>query len=154
MKDRFKFRVWNNEKRSYEDSDGCLIGNTGHLYFDSCEFAAILSNKRYIIEQCTGLKDSTGKLIYEGDEVIVDIKYRGDDFSGGYTLREKRIVEWVTNRWSICPSQSPEIIGNIHEEVSTTSESGGEVCECGNPYPNLTDGDGECINCGKPIKED
>jgi len=44
---------------------------------------------------------------------------------------------------------------DCHDAIKCTlSESGGEVCECGNPYPNLTDGDGECINCGKPIKED
>ena len=63
MKDRFKFRVWDkvfNIYWPYED----IKGNIAWLLFPDND-----NIHNVEIEQCTGLKDKDGKLIYESDYV-------------------------------------------------------------------------------------
>lgn len=111
MNDRFKFRVWDKythetpaEEMQFLCFNGCLVDS------DGCHH----SPDDYIVEQCTGLKDKNGKLIYEGD-IIFD----------GYC---KRIVKWGGWCWhaesksAICPLdeftlRESEIIGNIHDQA-------------------------------------
>ena len=101
MSDRFKFRFWNKLRKSYE--------NTYDL--KCCE------HLDYVIpEQCTGLKDNNGKLIYEGD-IIEDDNTKNDTgvvvwSRAGFKVKMYRYNQTVNIKKNI------RVIGNIHEEQS------------------------------------
>lgn len=118
--DRFKFRVWNIENKNfiydaiyaYDGNNYKGKDNDGWIY---CFGEYIDKNNEYIVEQCTGLKDKNGKLIYEGDIVNTSnfgkcfIEWADDE--AGFTLHS---IETV-NYYSIYCCKDFEIIGNIHE---------------------------------------
>ena len=122
MQDRFKFRAWDKIQKMYINnvqvglsSYDHTSGHTEYLGFDD-----ILNSKRYEVEQCTGLKDKNGKLIYEGDivndgeqyaKVIFDKScFCYDDGSGWY--------EDLAFSHTRC-----EVIGNIHENLELLEDN-------------------------------
>lgn len=122
--DRFKFRVWYQpacdgiESRYFYDVesiyDGCIDG----LGWISC-FGDLLNDDQYIVEQCTGLKDKNGKLIYEGDILVfvhgathpIEVFWDG---IGWKFRRNGKSMKFAFDCDIIAHIEMCEVIGNIH----------------------------------------
>lgn len=122
--DRFKFRVWDKQQKKYEDIPK-LINQKGELV--SYIVRDDLS-KFYDIEQCTGLKDRNGKLIFENDlikcptgiyRIAVDdfglwtVIYNNNPFEGVSEWGDF-VKEYAFNQNNV----EIEVLGNIHENAS------------------------------------
>lgn len=137
MNDRFRFRVWDKNHKVYFGGDyGVSYYLTdseidGDLYCRQCDGPFELSeDDDFIVEQCTGLKDKNGNLIYEGDII-------GGVFQGLY-------IDWCDECKQFC-LKNPlgecmsclgdmhwcdlveddgkiEIVGNIHENKELLNE--------------------------------
>lgn len=135
MNDRFKFRVWDKGNEHYVDcADMLYIEPSGEItyacYDGDREDMYYYEQNDVVIEQCTGLRDKNGKLIYEGD--IVTKKFTDRPFSNKTKSKMKNCsVYWHKKgeflfkykddkyKYYSVPYDSfigdCEIIGNIHE---------------------------------------
>lgn len=128
MSDRFKFRVWWEKE---------------HRYRVDAKIHPIekFFRKEFVIEQCTGLKDKNGKLIYEGDivrfeivddesvlgktfERICEICFGKGDYSYSFVCKNDAYYRGYALLSSIlCQEiENIEIIGNIHEQAKQKGE--------------------------------
>lgn len=129
-KDRFTFRAWyKNPDGKYEmiydvqASYDNLAGGVGSVYHFN--FQDVINDEDAIIEQCTGLKDKNGELIYEGDvlrlkipdsntfivQCVFDMNYGYGINSPGFMLIDidgSNASHFFNTEWL-------EVIGNIHE---------------------------------------
>lgn len=118
MNDRFNFRVWDKythetpaEEMQFLCFNGCVVDS------DGCHH----STNDYIVEQCTGLSDKNGKLIYEGD-IVYDSVYENnfvvswDNDRTGYILSANNTnhIDYLSK--ILIERHNLKIIGNIHEQ--------------------------------------
>ena len=118
---RFKFRVWDKQDECYaysnnSDVDLLYIETDGNLtygvYSNDYEDMSYIPESEVIIEQCTGLKDRNGKLIYKNDYVKIDRKI----YKIFWNKTKISLVNIINN--DIIDSygiNNMEVIGNEHE---------------------------------------
>lgn len=106
MNSRFKFRVWDKEEKEYLQEGALIDSRTGFI-------VGYLDADCFIVEQCTGLKDKNGKLIFEGDVVrcITGVVGKVVYFHAGFKVVFDIPMSYPCDIW-----EDQEIIGNIHED--------------------------------------
>ena len=116
MQDRFRFRVW--DRKSKDLVESMSMCNFGFLTMqDGTDIEdSGFSADDLIIEQCTGLKDKKGNLIYEGD-IIEDDNTKSDRgvvFFDKYSARF--MVKMYKYNQKVLIKKNVRVVGNIHEE--------------------------------------
>jgi uncharacterized phage protein (TIGR01671 family) len=121
--DRFNFRVWDSLINEYRKEGTIQLSGNGQPFIIDGDMQPEDIDD-VIIEQCTGLKDKNGKLIYEGDVVLALESWsdRKREFNVIYCDKEYGFlfVDGFKNTkalFAFLPGEL-EIIGNIHEMES------------------------------------
>ena len=113
--DRFKFRVWKPDWKQYDNDnylsqDGVLV----YAEVDGDGYSGLFCDgDDGVIEQCTGIKDFFGCLIYEGDILkdsegsdTLTIVYQNGALGYVWAKQFHPMPPWIKNF---------VVIGNIHE---------------------------------------
>lgn len=139
--DRFKFRIFSMKRRQYE-SDDFWMSPYGRLFIDDDYDCPSFINypddsikegdiniKDFIIEQCTGLKDANGTLVYEGDILtnkeqpgFVFVIEHNDEFTRFRSVahmqtKPSSAFEYPFNGISKSFAERSVVVGNIHEDT-------------------------------------
>ncbi len=130
MEDRFKFRVWEVKNNKYRTrcqhlADMTIDIETGLLLYGEGMEIYGDESMSYILEQCTGLKDKNGKLVFEGDILLIKSEVYEHYYSEPVEKEYRHLVRWRENQTGYYPfcyglhqeyeSTTFEVIGNVHE---------------------------------------
>ncbi len=126
MQERFKFRVWHKKrKKMYEVlclhvktllNGGEWVTAKGFNIITQQDIHIQVEQKDGVIMQCTGLRDKNGKLIYEGDIIVIPNQYPFYDYKNKEDMKQDLnstkgeikgesilnyigIVEWIYSQW-------------------------------------------------------
>lgn len=125
MSDRFKFRVWDPISKKLSNVCQITLDSRQHgclSEIEDMETYNLPHQPHLILEQCTGLEDKNGRLIYEGDIVKRQSKYSENEKDvvlqvewnckgARYITTDKKHDTWIFSMFDY----EYEILGNIHE---------------------------------------
>lgn len=115
--DRLRFRAWHKPtKRLFE-----VLCFTPSLVFENT-VDGIYKIEDCVLEQCTGLKDKHGRLMFEGDIIRINNRkyeiYFFESFAQ-FILINLQTTTLTHLNSDTAPIHNIEIIGNIHEDIKT-----------------------------------
>lgn len=123
MNDRFRFRAFYHNPYEEDDCDNRKMFYDAENTYDylngvpASSFGGIIDSDFWTVEQCTGLKDKNGKLIFENDYIEND-NTKDDVYLVVFDEKTARFMAKETNGNLRLINKNVRVVGNIHEKES------------------------------------